>query len=51
MEADQAGAARRARVLGVIGTTLERYDFTLYVYLAPVIGALFFPSGDPLSTA
>jgi MHS family proline/betaine transporter-like MFS transporter len=29
---------------------LEWYDFTLYVYLAPVIGALFFPSGDPLAS-
>jgi MFS transporter, MHS family, proline/betaine transporter len=50
MEADQARVRRRARRLGVIGTTLEWYDFTLYVYLAPVIATLFFPSGDKLAS-
>lgn len=42
---------RRRRVgatLGSFGTALEWYDFTLYVYLAPVIADLFFPSSDSL---
>jgi MHS family proline/betaine transporter-like MFS transporter len=50
MEPDSARARRRARVLGIIGTTLEWYDFTLYVYLAPVIAAVFFPSDDELAS-
>jgi MHS family proline/betaine transporter-like MFS transporter len=44
-------AQRRRRVgamLGSIGTTLEWYDFTLYVYLAPVFAGLFFPSSGSL---
>jgi MFS transporter, MHS family, proline/betaine transporter len=42
---------RRRRVgamLGSIGSALEWYDFTLYVYLAPVLAGLFFPSSDSL---
>ena len=42
---------RRRRVgatLGSIGSALEWYDFTLYIYLAPVLADLFFPSSDPL---
>jgi MFS transporter, MHS family, proline/betaine transporter len=42
---------RRRRVgamLGSIGSSLEWYDFTLYVYLAPVLAGLFFPSSDSL---
>jgi MFS transporter, MHS family, proline/betaine transporter len=35
--------------LGSFGTALEWYDFTLYVYLAPVLADLFFPSSDPLN--
>jgi MHS family proline/betaine transporter-like MFS transporter len=37
-------------VAGALGTTLEWFDFTLYVYLAPVIGELFFPSDDKLAS-
>ena len=37
-----------AAMLGSIGSALEWYDFTLYVYLAPVLADLFFPSSDPL---
>jgi hypothetical protein len=35
-------------ILGSIGSALEWYDFTLYVYPAPVLADLFFPSSDPL---
>ncbi len=38
-----------ARVLaaGFIGNVLEWYDFAVYGFFAPTIGALFFPSDDP----
>ena len=34
----------------MIGNVLEWYDFGLYGYLAPVIGALFFPSANPIAS-
>lgn len=37
----------RVVMAGVLGTALEYYDFTLFVFLAPIIGSLFFPSDDP----
>jgi MFS transporter, MHS family, proline/betaine transporter len=39
---------RVGALLGSIGSALEWYDFTLYVYLAPVLAGLFFPSSDSL---
>jgi hypothetical protein len=38
---------RVGAMLGSIGSALEWYDFTLYVYMAPVLASLFFPSSDP----
>ena len=35
---------------GTLGATLEWYDFTLYVYLAPVISTLFFPGGSSIDS-
>lgn len=35
---------------GMIGNVLEWYDFGLYGYLAPVIGAMFFPSTNPIAS-
>lgn len=35
---------------GMIGNVLEWYDFGLYGYLAPVIGAMFFPSGNQVAS-
>ena len=35
---------------GMIGNVLEWYDFGLYGYLAPVMGALFFPSHNPIAS-
>jgi MHS family proline/betaine transporter-like MFS transporter len=34
----------------VIGTILEWYDYSLYVYLAPVFAGLFFPSGNQVTS-
>lgn len=35
---------------GMIGNILEWYDFGLYGYLAPIIGAHFFPSSNPIAS-
>lgn len=35
---------------GTIGNVLEWYDFALYGYLAPTIGAHFFPSLNPIAS-
>ena len=32
---------------GAIGNTLEWYDFTIYAFFVPIIGAQFFPNKDP----
>jgi MHS family proline/betaine transporter-like MFS transporter len=40
---------RSSIVVGALGTTLEWYDFTLFIYLAPVISHVFFPAHDSLS--
>ena len=37
-------------MFGTVGAAMEWYDFTLYVYLAPVISQLFFPAADPLDS-
>ena len=37
----------QALLAGMIGNILEWYDFGLYGYLAPVIGAHFFPRRTP----
>ena len=34
-------------VAGPIGNVIEWYDFAVYAYFAPTIGALFFPSDVP----
>jgi MHS family proline/betaine transporter-like MFS transporter len=47
---ESEGGRRRPVILGAVGTTLEWFDFTLYVYLSPVIAQLFFPSSDPLAS-
>ncbi len=35
---------------GLVGNVLEWYDFGLYGFLAPLIGAHFFPSTNPLAS-
>ncbi len=43
--------ARRKNVIaGAIGSVLEWYDFAIYGYLAPILGALFFPASDPVAS-
>src|SRR5262249_3350719 len=44
------GAVRRNVVAATIGSVLEWYDFAVCGYLAPVIGTLFFPAGDPVAS-
>ena len=34
-------------VAGVVGNSLEWYDFSIYAMLAPIIGAAFFPCDTP----
>lgn len=46
----EAAARRKALVAGAIGNIVEWYDFAIYAYFASVIGALFFPSDDPLAS-
>lgn len=41
---------RGAIFVGALGTTLEWFDFTLFIYLAPVISKLFFPSSDGVTS-
>jgi MHS family proline/betaine transporter-like MFS transporter len=40
----------RTIVMGASGNLMEWYDFAIYGYMVPVIGALFFPSLDPVAT-
>ena len=40
----------QALLVGMIGNILEWYDFGLYGYLAPAIGAHFFPSKNPIAS-
>lgn len=44
------GLAGRQLFAGVVGNALERYDFAIYGFLAPVLGRAFFPSDDPVSS-
>ena len=41
---------RNSAWFGTLGAAMEWYDFTLYVYLAPVISVLFFPSDSTLDS-
>jgi MFS transporter, MHS family, proline/betaine transporter len=42
--------SRDAVIAGVIGNTLEWYDFAVYGYFVATISKLFFPSSDPLAS-
>ncbi len=35
---------------GIVGNTLEWYDFLLYAYFAPIIAPLFFPASTPFAS-
>ena len=41
---------RRVLAAGSVGNILEWYDFAVYAYLAPIIAAAFFPTGDDLTS-
>lgn len=41
---------RRIALAGVVGTTIEFYDFSIYGLLAVVFAPLFFPSSDPIAS-
>jgi MHS family proline/betaine transporter-like MFS transporter len=41
---------RRQVYAGAVGNVLEWYDFAVYGFLAPIIGKVFFPSGDPVTS-
>jgi MFS transporter, MHS family, proline/betaine transporter len=42
--------ARRAITAAVVGNVLEWYDFAVYAYMATLIAAKFFPSGDEVTS-
>ncbi len=42
-----APVLRRAVIGASIGNCVEWFDFAVYGYLAPTLGAVFFPSADP----
>jgi len=46
--ADTRPLARRAALAGLLGTTIEAYDFFVYTYLVVYTAPLFFPAGDPV---
>ena len=41
---------RRAIIAGLIGNYVEWFEFTVYAFMASVVGALFFPSADPTTS-
>jgi MHS family proline/betaine transporter-like MFS transporter len=43
-------AVRRGVIAGVVGNMLEWYDFALFGFFAPQIGAHFFPAHDPTAS-
>ncbi len=47
---DLVKLAYEASLASFFGTFLEFYDFTLFGYLATIIGPLFFPSTNPTTT-
>ncbi|MGA7396256.1 MAG: MFS transporter [Solirubrobacterales bacterium] len=47
---EKEGKSRNTAWFGTLGAAMEWYDFTLYIYLAPVISQLFFPSDSTLDS-
>lgn len=41
---------RQSVVAASSGNVLEWYDFTVYGFLAPILGTIFFPSDDPIAS-
>jgi len=42
--------SRKIITAAMIGNSLEYYDFTLFVFLSPIISPLFFPSEDKIAS-
>ena len=47
---DRAQTPRRRLLAGSVGNVLEWFDFAVYGYFAPVIGQVFFPSDDKMTS-
>lgn len=47
----EAGRLRRVILAGGVGSAVEWFDFGVYGYLAPILGARFFPASDPVAAA
>jgi MFS transporter, MHS family, proline/betaine transporter len=43
-------SGRRTGLAGATGSLLEWYDFTVYGFLAPILGKLFFPADDQVAS-
>jgi len=50
IEAAPAARRRQAVLAGVIGNTLEWFDFAVYGYFVTTLSKLFFPSSDPIAS-
>jgi MHS family proline/betaine transporter-like MFS transporter len=49
-ESPEKHSPQRLALAGIIGNVLEWYDFSVYGFFAPAIGAHFFPSKKPLDS-
>jgi len=47
---EPAAKSREAVLAGVIGNTLEWFDFAVYGYFVTTLSKLFFPSSDPIAS-
>ncbi|MEZ4963651.1 MAG: MFS transporter [Saprospiraceae bacterium] len=50
---EHSGAKKHRNMIlfaGIVGNVLEWYDFAVYGFFAPVLGKLFFPSKDPVTS-
>ncbi|MGA7981028.1 MAG: hypothetical protein WCA32_12500 [Chromatiaceae bacterium] len=46
----RTGPGRRVGLAGATGSPLEWHDFTVYGYLALILGKLFFPADDQVAS-
>ena len=50
IDAAPSARSRQAVLAGVIGNTLEWFDFAVYGYFVTTLSKLFFPSSDPIAS-
>ena len=48
LKSEKASSQTKVIVASMLGNTLEYYDFTLFVFLSPMLSPLFFPANDPV---